>query len=68
MTWRKDDIAKVTLQYFNKALWVGMELYGRILPWIFILGLILTTGLPMTGKVIVQSGFPIMFPLLEQSW
>ena len=51
LTWRKDETAKVTLQYSNSALWVGLELYGSILPWIFLLGLVLTTLPPILGKV-----------------
>ena len=64
MTWRKDETAKVTLQYSNSALWVGLELYGSILPWIFLLGLVLTTLPPILGKVIVQSHFPIIVPII----
>ena len=55
--WRKDKTVKMTLQYYNSALWTGLELYGIILPWIIILGLILTTGLPIAGKQTVQSHF-----------
>ena len=51
MTWKKDETVKVTLQYNNPAFLAGLELYGIILPWISFLGLILTTGLPMTGRV-----------------
>ena len=47
VTWRT---VNMTLQYNNNLyLWTGLELYGSILPWIFLLGLILTTGLPITG-------------------
>ena len=53
ISWRKDETAKVTLQYFNPSLRAGLELYGIILPWIVILGLILTTGLPIAGNVSV---------------
>ena len=49
LTWRKDETAKVTLQYSNSALWVGLDLYGSLLLGIFILGLILTT-VPILGK------------------
>ena len=65
LTWRKDETAKVTLQFSNSALWVGLELYGGVLPWIFILGLILTTVLPILGKVIIKSEFPIVFPIIS---
>ena len=51
MTWRKDETVKVTLHYYNNALWVGLELYGSVIPWMFLLGLILTTVLPVLGKV-----------------
>ena len=67
LTWRKDETAKVTLQYSNSALWVGLELYGSILPWIFLLGLVLATLPPILGKVIVQSQFHIMFPSFNSS-
>ena len=53
ISWRKDETVKMTLQYYNHALWVGLEVYGSILLWIFPLGLILTTILPITGKLIV---------------
>ena len=49
MIWRKDETVKMTLQYHNRQLWAGLELYGSILPWIVFLGLILTTGLPLAG-------------------
>ena len=58
-TWRKDETVQVTLHYYNNALWVGLELYGSVIPWMFLLGLILTTVLPVLGKVILQSQFPI---------
>ena len=67
MTWRKDETVKVSLQYSNSALWVGLELYGSILPWIFLLGLLLATLPPILGKVIVQSQFHKMFPLFNSS-
>ena len=51
MTWRKDETVKMSLQYSNTALWVGLELYGSILPWIFLLGLVLATLPPILGKV-----------------
>ena len=54
-TWSKDDTVKVTLHYYNPALWVGLQVYGSILLWIFVLGLILTTLMPLLGKVIVLS-------------
>ena len=63
-TWRKDETFKMSLQYSNTALWVGLELYRSILPWISILGLALTTFLPILGKVIVQSQFPIIVPII----
>ena len=65
ISWRKDETVKMTLQYYNHALWVGLEVYGSILLWIFPLGLILTTILPITGKVIVQSQFPIIVPIIQ---
>ena len=55
LTWRKDETAKVTLQYSNSALWwVGVELYDSVVPWIVLLGLFLTT-VPILGKGIVHS-------------
>ena len=54
LTWRTDETFKMTLQYDNKALWTGLELYGCILLWIFPIGLILTIGVPIAGKVTVQ--------------
>ena len=50
LTWSKDETVKVTLHYNNPALRVGMELYGAILLWIFVLGLILTIFTPILGK------------------
>ena len=50
MTWSKDETVKVTLTYSNLALMVGLELYGAILLWIFVLGLILTIFTPILGK------------------
>ena len=50
LTWRKDETVKVTLTYSNPALRVGLELYGVILLWIFVLGLILTIFTPILGK------------------
>lgn len=67
LTWRQDETAKVTLQYSNSALWVGLELYGSLLLGIFNLGLILTTVLPILGKVIVHN-FPQLFPLFYSSF
>ena len=51
LTWRTDETFKMTLQYDNKALWVGLELYGHILLWISLIILILTTGVLIAGKV-----------------
>ena len=53
LTWRKDETAKVTLQYSNSDPWVGLELYGSVIHWIVLLGLILTT-VPILGKGIVH--------------
>ena len=50
LTWSKDETVKVTLTYSNPALMVGLELYGAILLWIFVLGLILTIFTPILGK------------------
>ena len=50
LTWSKDETVKVTLQYNNPALRIGLELYGAILLWIFVLGLILTIFTPILGK------------------
>ena len=55
LTWRKDETAKVSLQYSNSALWVGLELYGSILLWTFIPGLMLTTFLPILGNIVMRS-------------
>ena len=49
-TWSKDETVKVTLTYSNPALRIGLELYGAILLWIFVLGLILTIFTPILGK------------------
>ena len=59
-TWRKDETVKMSLQYYNTALWVGLKLYAYfILPWIFVLGMALTTVLPILGKVMRSShSFP----------
>ena len=53
LTWKKDETVKMTLQYLNPALWNGLKLFGTILPWIFVLCLIMTIILPITGKVII---------------
>ena len=59
MTWRKGETVKMSLQYYNTALWVGLKLYGSILPWISVLGMALTTVLPILGKVMRSShSFP----------
>ena len=50
LTWSKDETVKVTLTYSNPALRIGLELYGAILLWIFVLGLILTIFTPILGK------------------
>ena len=64
LTWRKDETVQMTLHYNTNPLWVGLELYGSVLPWIFLLGLILTTVLPILGKVMLQSQFPIIVPII----
>ena len=50
LTWRKDETVKMTLTYSIPALRIGLELYGYILLWIFVLGLILTIFTPILGK------------------
>ena len=50
LTWRKDKTFKMSLQYYNAALWTGLDLYGNLLVSLFIAGLTLTTLLSTFGK------------------
>ena len=51
MIWNIAETLKITLQYDNSVIDIGMKVYGYLLTGIFIIGLILTTLLPATSKV-----------------
>ena len=51
LTWWKDETVKVTLQYHNKALWAGLELYGNLLTGFFLYSLILTVLISALGNI-----------------
>ena len=68
MTWRKDKTIKMTLHYHDHttdALWAGLEWYLWSLLPISFLGLLFTTAMPILGKVMVQSVFPIIVPIIQ---
>ena len=51
LTWLPDETVKVTLQYHNKALWAGLELYGNLLTGFFLYSLILTVLISAIGNI-----------------
>lgn len=53
MIWNIAETLKITLQYDNSVIDIGMKVYGYLITGIFIIGLILTTLLPATSKIIV---------------
>ena len=67
MTWSKDKRMKMTLHYHDHttALWAGLEWYLWSLLPISFLGLLFTTAMPILGKVMVQSVFPIIVPIIQ---
>ena len=50
LTWRKDETARVTLQYFNRVLWAGLEMYGTLSSCFLLYSLILTALISAIGK------------------
>ena len=68
MTWRKDKTIKMTLHYHDHttdALWAGLEWYLWSLLPISVIGVLFTTAMPILGKVMVQSVFPIIVPIIQ---
>ena len=66
--WRKDKRIKMTLHYHDHttdAVWAGLEWYLWSLIPISFLGLLFTTAMPILGKVMVQSVFPIIVPIIQ---
>ena len=53
MVWKVAETLKMTLQYDNSVIDIGMKVYGYLMTGIFIIGLILATLLPATSKIIV---------------
>ena len=53
MTWRKDETVKMTLQFYNPALWAGLELYGIFLTCFLLYTLILTALISAMGRLFV---------------
>ena len=45
------ETLKMTLQFDNSVIKIGMKVYGFLMTGIFIIGLILTIVLPATSKV-----------------
>ena len=66
--WRKDKRMKMTLHYHDHtadALWAGMDWYAGSLLLVSFYGLLFTTIMPILGKVMVQSVFPIIVPIIQ---
>ena len=53
MIWNIAETLKITLQYDNSVIDIGMKVYGYLITGISIIGLILATLLPATSKIIV---------------
>ena len=51
MIWKMAETLKMTLQFDNSVIKIGMKVYGFLMTGIFIIGLILTIVLPATSKV-----------------
>ena len=58
VTWTTDETFKMTLQYDNRLLKEGIELYGILLAGISICGLMIIV-VPVMGKITVQTIFTI---------
>ena len=68
MTWRKDKMIKMTLHYHDHttdALWAGLNWYAGSLLVVSFYGLLFTTIMPILGKVMVQSVFPIIVSIIQ---
>ena len=57
LSWRKDETIKMTLQFYNPALWAGLELYGILLSCFFPYTLILTALISAIG--LTTQTFPV---------
>ena len=63
VTWTKDETVKMTLQYNNPALWIGLEWYGILLTCFLLYSLILTALVSATGTITATIS-PKMFPII----